>query len=54
VGLKFNKAYSAGNFEEVLKPISGIRKTVFTTPGTSYKLLAETLEKSRAQSNNDL
>jgi DGQHR domain-containing protein len=54
VGLKFNKAYSAGNFEEVLKPISGIRKTVFTTPGTSYKLLAETLEKSLAQSNNDL
>jgi DGQHR domain-containing protein len=54
VRLRFSKSYSAGNFEDVLMPISSLRKTVFTSPGTSYRKLAENLEKAINNADNDL
>jgi DGQHR domain-containing protein len=54
VRLRFAKSYSAGNFEELLLPIGGMRKAVFTSPGTSHRSLAEALERAIDSADNDL
>jgi DGQHR domain-containing protein len=54
VGFKYNKSYSASNFEEILSPIRTLKKSVFITPTASYKDLADTLSRALDQTNTDL
>jgi len=54
VGFKHNKAYKAGNFEETLKPIQSLKRTIFTNPGASYKELSNLFSNAIDQTNTDL
>ncbi|MFO1439478.1 MAG: DGQHR domain-containing protein [Verrucomicrobiaceae bacterium] len=54
VGFKHNKAYTAGNFEEILRPIRSLKRSLFTQPGTSYKTISDTLSRAIDQTNTEL
>ncbi|WP_411846478.1 DGQHR domain-containing protein [Roseibacillus persicicus] len=54
VRLRFSKEYTPANFEEILSPICSLRKTVFTSPGGSYKVISEALERAITNADNDL
>lgn len=54
VGFKHNKTYTAANFEETLRPIHSLKRTVFTNPGASFKDLALTFSNAIDQTNTDL
>jgi len=54
VGFKHNKVYTAGNFEETLKPIRSLKRNVFSQPGSSYKGILDNFSKAIDQSNTDL
>jgi DGQHR domain-containing protein len=54
VGFKHNKLYTAANFEETLKPIRSLKRTVFTHPGSSHKALASVFAGAIDQNNTDL
>lgn len=54
VGFKHNKVYSAANFEETLKPIRSLKRTVFTHPGASYKEVASVFSNAIDQTNTVL
>ena len=54
VGFKHNKIYTAANFEDTLKPIRSLKRTVFTSPGASYNQLASVFTNAIDQTNTDL
>ena len=54
VGFKHNKSYTAANFEDTLKPIRSLKRSVFTNPGASYKDLASVFSNAIDQTNTDL
>jgi DGQHR domain-containing protein len=54
VGFKHNKVYTAANFEETLRPIGSIKRTIFNNPGASYKELATIFSNAIDQQNTDL
>ncbi len=54
VGFKHNKVYTAENFEQALKPIRSLRRTIFTSPGASYKELGDVFSKALDQTNTEL
>ena len=54
VALKNNRDYTAGNFEDVLRPVATLRKTTFTNLPPGFRDLAATFAKCLDQSNVEL